>query len=231
MKIYFKNIISQWFKDLTVNGSTNDQSFCYQVKYSNNAGSSDYLPMLIALHGDGDTPENFYQTALNELNVQARIILITAPISHELGKVWPYSAAQYTEYGKSFCDTVTSLAIKYPTANKPILFGFSGGGAMAYYQAIKHGDHYAYIFPISGLLFKEQLGNRLSRTSAKVFSYHGKSDEVVSFSAGKKAIKLLKKKGVNVTFTAFEGGHHGLFFEMKSEITQNIENKLKNLQN
>jgi len=221
--------LTQWFKNSTVNELHNDLNVSYVVKYSGKACSSDQLPMLIALHGDGDTVESFYQTALDEFKVQARIILIKAPILHEMGNVWPYSADQYTEFGVAFSETVDSLAIKYPTINKPILLGFSGGGAMAYYQAVKHGDSYAYIFPISGLLFKEQLGGRSSKPGAKVFAYHGKSDEVVSFSAGQKAISLLKKKGVNVNFTEFEGGHNGLFSEMKPEITQEVEKKLISL--
>jgi len=233
MKNYFLHFIDrrlrQWFKGSTDSVSTNDLSFSYIVKYSGEVSRSDYLPMLIALHGDGDTVDSFYEMALDKFTMRARIILITAPISHEMGNVWPYSADQFAEYGKVFSQIVDKLAIKYPTVKKPVLLGFSGGGTMAYYQAVKHGDSYTYIFPVSGLLFKEQLGGRSSRPDAKVHAYHGKSDEVVSFSAGKKAINLLKKKGVKVNFTEFESGHHGLFAEMKSEITQAVEKKLKSL--
>jgi len=70
--------LTQWrLKDSTVRVSINDLSFSYVVKYSGEVKStSDYLPMLIALHGDGDTVNNFYETALDKINVPARIILI-----------------------------------------------------------------------------------------------------------------------------------------------------------
>ena len=218
-----------WFKDSSIKVSSDDLSFSYIVKYSGGGKKSEYLPMLIALHGDGDTVDNFYETALDKINVPARIILVKGPISHECGNVWPFSVAQFAEYGKAFSRAVDQLAINYPTISKPILLGFSGGGGMAYYQAVKHGDSYTYIFPISSLLSKEKLGGVLSKRSAKVFAYHGKSDELIPFSEGKKTFKLLKRKKVNICFTEFECGHHGLFAEMKSEITQTVENKLKSL--
>ena len=218
-----------WFKDSSISVPSNDLSFSYIVKYSGGGSRSSSLPMLIALHGDGDTVDNFYETALDKISVPARIILIKGPISHECGRVWPYSIAQFEEYGKAFREAVDLLSTKYPTISKPILLGFSGGGGMAYYQAVKHGDSYTYIFPISSLLSKEKLGSTSSKPSAKVYAYHGKHDEVIPFSEGKKTFKLLKNKKVNIYFNEFETGHHGLFAEMKSEITHAVENKLKTL--
>ncbi len=204
-------------------------TFSYTIRYSGNTTHSDCLPMLIALHGDGDTVDNFYETVLNELNVRARIILFKGPILHECGRVWPYSPSQYVEYGKAFCEAVSQLTVKYSTVNQPILLGFSGGGAMAYYQAVKYGDSYSYIFPISGLLTKEQLGKGRFKSNTQVYAYHGKDDVVIPLSMGKKAVNLLKKNKICVTFIEFESGHLGLFTDMKSEITQAIENKLNNL--
>lgn len=206
-----------------------DLNFNYVVKYVGNVNHLDSLPMLIALHGDGDTARNFYETALDKFTVSARIILIEAPISHEMGKVWPYSAVQFLEYGKAFSDFAAILTTKFPTVDKPVLLGFSGGGTMAYYQAVKHGNKYSNIFPISGLLFNEQLGGRVSKPAASVYAYHGKSDEVVSFLDGKKAANLLKKKGVGIRFIEFESGHHGFFSDMKLVITQNVEERLRSL--
>jgi len=218
-----------WYQDVAITMFDSRSNLSYVVKYSGNAKASDCLPMLIALHGDGDSANNFYEAALDQFKVPARIILFEAPILHECGRVWPYSPAQYEEHGQAFCEAVDQLAIKYATVNKPVLLGFSGGGAMAYYQAVKHGDSYSYIFPISGLLLNEQLGRGTFKSNAKVYAYHGKSDEVVPFSAAKKAVKILKKHKVCVSFTAFESGHQGMFSNMKAEITQTVEEKLDKL--
>lgn len=174
-----------WFKDPTIDVPTNDVSFGYIVKYSGNSGRSDLLPMLVALHGNGDKAKNFYNTALDQLNVPARIILLKGPLSYGGGGAWPWTAADFNKYGKAISEAIELLVHKYPTKGKPILLGFSTGGMMAYYQAVKHGDVYSYIFPVSGQLSKELLGDESSSPGAEVFAFHGKNDNVISISGGK----------------------------------------------
>jgi predicted esterase len=100
---------------------------------------------------------------------------------------------------------------------------------MAYYQAVNYGDQYSYIFPVSGSLSYDQLGDGESSPGAQVHAYHGKSDSVVSFSGGKRAVKILNEEGVTVDLTEFKGGHHGIFNEMKLQITKVIEEKIDSL--
>ena len=180
--------------------------------------------MLVALHGNGDTTKNFYNTALDQLNYSARIVLLEGPIPLGRGSAWPWSAADFAQYGKAINEAIALLAIKYPAIQKPILLGFSGGGMMAYYQAIKHGDSYSYIFPVSGQLSNNLLGDQSFRQGAEVLAFHGKTDSVVS--GGRKAVDILQENGIKVEFN---GGHHGIFTDMKSAITQAIEQKLQNL--
>ncbi len=233
MKKTLDNLVKEfsqwWFNQLTVRVTGHNLSFRYIVKYPAGGKSLTPLPMLIALHGDGDNADNFYQTALDMFTASVRIILIKGPIAHECGMVWPYSADQFMRYGEAFGGAVDRLVEIYPTIGDPILLGFSGGGTMAYYQSVKQGHRYAYIFPISGLLMIEQLGDKRTKTGAKVFAYHGKDDQVVPFSTGKKAVNILKKNGVNISFTMFEGGHQALFRDKKSQITHAVEEKIKSL--
>jgi len=215
-----------WFKDPTISVPDSDVSFGYIVKYSGNGGRSDNLPMLVALHGNGDTAENFYNTALDQLNVPARIVLIKGPIS---GNAWPWTAAEFAQYGKPLSEAIESLALKYPTLGKPILLGFSGGGTMAYYQAAKHGNKYSYIFPVSGQLSKGLLGDGSYEPGAEVFAFHSTGDSIISISGGKNAVNILQENGVSVELTEFAGGHLGIFNNMKAEITQVVEQKLESL--
>jgi phospholipase/carboxylesterase len=218
-----------WFTDPTISVPTNDVSFSYIVKYSGNSGRNDKLPMLVALHGNGDTPNNFYNTTLNQLNSPARIVLLKGPIPHGSGSAWPWSAADFSRYGKAINEAVELLALKYLTIQKPILLGFSGGGMVAYYQAVKHGNSYSYVFPVSGQLSNDLLGEKLFRQGAKVFAFHGKNDSVVSLGGGRKAVNILQENGVEVEYVEFDGGHHGIFTNMKREITQAIEQKIQSL--
>ena len=218
-----------WFTDPTIHAPSNDVSFSYIVEYSGNSGRSDTLPMLIALHGNGDTAQNFYETALDQYGVPIRIVLLKGPLSYSGGDAWPWTAEDMALYGPAVSEVAEMLALKYPTMGKPVLLGFSGGGIMAYYQAAKHGNSYSYIFPVSGQLSKDLLGNKFFSTGAGTFAFHGKRDNVISISGGKKAASILRENGVKVKFTEFDGGHLGIFSGMKTKITQAVERKLSSL--
>lgn len=127
-------LVQWWLKDPTVSARTNDVTFGYIVKYSGNGTRNDKLPMLVALHGNGDTAKNFYNTALDQLHTPARIVLLKGPISRGRGSAWPWSIADLTRYGKAVSEAIDLLTVRYPTERKPILLGFSGGAMMAYYQ-------------------------------------------------------------------------------------------------
>ena len=222
-------LVQWWLTDPSISVPTNDVTFKYIVKYTEGSNKNEFLPTLVALHGNGDTTDNFYETALNELSVPLRIILLEGPIDMGSGHAWPWKVEDFELYGQSVNEAIGLLTTKYPTKQKPILFGFSGGGMMAYYQAVKFGDSYSYIFPVSGDLSNDLLGNDSSNPGAEVFAFHGKSDRVVAFSLGEKAVRILKSKGVNVNFTEFDDGHHGVFTSMKTVITNVVEKKILSL--
>jgi len=217
--------VQWWFSDPSITTNVQGVSFNYIVKYSEEGGDSDRLPMLVALHGNGDTPENFYKTALDQLQKPVRIILIEGPVAYGRGHAWPWQQPDLDKFGMALNDAVNQLALKYPTDDKPSLLGFSGGGMMAYYQALQHGNSYATVFSVSGQL-NEQLINNKIEPAETVFAYHGTNDSVISISGGRNAVSLLQSHGVTVFFTEFSGTHHGLFTNMKSEITRAIEQRI-----
>ncbi len=212
-----------WFSDPSIGG------YDYVIKYSGSGNDDTKLPMLISLHGDGDTPEHFYETAMDLFKTPVRIILLKAPKRYMGGNAWPWDASGVQAANSALDVAVRKLALKFPTSGKPVLMGMSGGGRMAYYQALKYGTNYSYIFPISGMLSQGYLADSSSTTGAKVVAYHGKSDDVMSLGEGMAAAKLLREHDIDVKFIEFDGGHLGLFTNMKSEITQAIEQKLNTL--
>lgn len=222
-------IAQWWFTNPTISVPTNDITFSYSVEYTEISNKNDSLPMLVVLHGNGDTPYNFYTAALDELSVPVRIILLEGPIEMGTGYAWPWTSNDFNHYGKAVNEAIELLANKYPTLQKPILLGFSGGAMMAYYQALKHGDSYSYIFPISGQFSHELLNDSSTRIDAKVYSYHGNKDKVVSINGARNALKILKGNGISINLIEFDGGHHGIATTMKSNITNAVENKISSL--
>ncbi len=218
-----------WFTDPTISAPGSNVNFSYIVKYAGNSSRNEQLPMLVALHGNGDTTSNFYETALDQINTPVRIILLEGPLSHGSGSAWPWTAADFSHYGEAINDAIGLLTEKYPTLREPILLGFSGGGMMAYYQAAVNGRDYSAIFPISGQLSEDLLGGSAYSPGAKVYAFHGKKDKVVSFGGGRTAVELLRKHRVRVNFVEFDGGHHGIFTNMKPKISQAVEKQVRRL--
>lgn len=212
-----------WFKDPSGSVTVGDIDVEYIVKYPADGGSSERLPLLIALHGNGDTPAHFFDTALDQLQAKARVVLLKAP-----DRYWPMDAAGLLRYGEAVKQAVDEITDQFPTLGKPLLLGFSGGGVMAYYQAAVFRDTYSAIFPISGRLSENELPAERSSSSrgAKVYAFHGKKDSVVGFSGGQAAADLLSAQGVAVRFTEFDGGHHGIFTDMKTTISQLVDKKI-----
>jgi predicted esterase len=201
-----------WNKAPEISVLHGSKSFSYLVKYPASARS-------VALHGNGDTAENFYSTGLSNFSVPARIILLKAPISYAGGKSWPMNGEELTEYGKAVAEAIHLLSEEYPTEGKPALLGFSGGAVMAYYQSLFFGDSYSVIFPVSGKLPAETSGEMsAAASSAPVYAFHGKQDQVIPFRAGQKAVELLEEEGRTVEFVEFEGDHLGFFTNMNSQI-------------
>ncbi len=214
-----------WLSDPTISASSSDIRFKYIEEYSRDNIEQQPLPMIIALHGDGDSTDNFYQTALNQLTAPSRIIVIASPINSR----WPVETEEFVQYGRALNEAVAALTKKFPTLEKPLLVGFSGGAEMAYYQALKFGNRYSYIFPVAGRLPQAKLNSAPNQLGAKVYAYHGKSDRVIPFLLGQQAAKTLQKSGANIQFTEFDDGHLGLFTSMKASISKAIDQQARTL--
>lgn len=89
---FVQELSQWWFNRLTVPVYEYNLSFRYIVKYPGREKAWLDLPMLIALHGDGDSVDNFYRTVLHMFSASVRIILIEGSIVHECGMVWPLSS-------------------------------------------------------------------------------------------------------------------------------------------
>jgi predicted esterase len=206
-------IIYWWNLPNTVQGPSSNLEFQYITRITGDGGSSDTLPMILALHGHGDTPENFFNTLLKRFDDQARFIVLKGPLDYPgvglSGHAWPTDAKGLMEYGDALADAVSVLTEDFPTEGKPIVVGFSGGAGVAYYLAALHADKFSYIFPLAGRMPGIEIPSWNS--TAKVIAFHGTKDQVIGFSNGKKAVKRLSESGLDAELISFNGVHLGVF--------------------
>lgn len=186
----------------------------YHIEYTAGASSGATLPMIIALHGNGDSYDNFYKYTLQDFTSQTRVVLVEAP-----DKYWPYEQQKLSQYSTAIASLSQELQQQYPTSNKPLLLGYSGGGVVAYFSALTNCDSYSTVVPVSGMLKKEMMPIKTTMNNdCKVIAFHGKKDRVVGYSGGQYAIKQLQKHSDKARLISFdEEGHHLIFKERKND--------------
>ena len=228
-------IIYWWRSPSTVKGPSSDQKFEYIVRVSGNGGSSDVLPMIIALHGNGDIPKNFFDTLLKDFNYPARFIVmrgtIDVPSSFLSGRGWPMQDKDLSKCGDAISDAVSVLLERYPTKGQPIVLGFSSGAFVAYYLAAFHADQFSYIFPISGGLSGNLLRTKTVShdNGVKVIALHSKGDGIIAFSSGTAAVESLKQIGLKAEMITFDGGHTDIFRSGKQILLNHLSDAVNEI--
>jgi phospholipase/carboxylesterase len=86
--------------------------------------------------------------------------------------------------------------------------GFSQGAMLAVNVALAEAPAVDKVFALSGVMLADSLP-ALDRARARppVFVAHGKDDQVLPFSAGRRLQERLSAAGFPVAFHAFDGGH------------------------
>ncbi|MCB1586071.1 MAG: hypothetical protein R3F25_03365 [Gammaproteobacteria bacterium] len=221
--ILFILIVIAWWllKTPSFTDSVTNTEIKYQIRYPTGS-SDDDLPIVIALHGNGDTVENFYKHTFEGSGVHARVILIEAP-----DKYWPYIQHELQRYSSTIASFAEYVYQEYSPSHKPLLLGYSGGGVVAYYSALTECNRYSLIMPISGMLRKDILPDNINTDySCKVKAYHGKTDNVVSFSGGEFAISEIQKHTNSAELVSVDGDHHVIFRDYKKMILDDIKYQL-----
>lgn len=150
------------------------------------------LPMMIFLHGSGGNEMELM--AFEKIPIPLRVIGIRGPERVVPGYGWDstvYGATQeeaekkHDQMFKNLClsiaESVSELKRRFPTAGKPILFGYSRGGSIAYYLAVNFPDSFSSVFAVSGYLDSKFIPDRIVHKYLlpPIFAFHGRNDEIV----------------------------------------------------
>ncbi|MDD9945259.1 MAG: hypothetical protein OXU20_29720 [Myxococcales bacterium] len=201
---------------ISVESEVGTHAFPYVHHLSESANSDSELPLIIGLHGNGDTPDNYYESLFEDFEQPARFVLFRAPQDDQglfSGTAWPGNARAIARYGKRLARAIQLLEEKYATRCKPIVTGFSGGAHMAYYLAANHADDFAMIVPVAGQLYADLVPKQRpwKEGGAPVRIFHGTRDTTVSYRAGQEATETLLKLGLDTSLQPLEGGHQAIF--------------------
>ena len=176
-------------------------------------GGDESSPIVIAIHGYGDTPQAFLQFAIS-LAPGMRVIAVQGPLKHpHQGFSWYriHDSAQSTDIERAayrLHTLIGTIRKQYPRAGRPILIGFSQGAVMSLSVLTRHPNTIRGAVAISGYLdAKIPLPNAPNSEPSDVILLHGQSDSVVPFLRGLHAYKDLSQAGYRVEWRPHSGGH------------------------
>ena len=166
-------------------------------------------PVVIGLHGRGDTPENFSHVA-DSLGPQLHWVFLRGPLQWKpdmQGSQW--FDRQSPDGGKAAlaaAETLISQQVK-AAGKKPVaLVGFSQGCMLAAQYVAAHPDEIRAVLCFGGMLFAP-VRVPPGKHAVQIRFIHGKNDPMVAFAKGEEAATTLQKAGLNATLTPHEGGH------------------------
>ncbi len=188
------------------------------------------LPMIIAIHGLGDRPENF-ANVVEGFTQPARVILPRALDDHEEGFSWFPIRARSKDIdalsdgivvaADKLADMTRALQASRPTVGKPVVTGFSQGGMLSFTLASRHAELFAAAVPVGGWLPDPLWPKAKPESAAKnppVVALHGDADRALLIDRTRASVAAQKKLGYNVELKEYPGVGHQITLEMRAEL-------------
>lgn len=187
------------------------------------------LPLIISIHGRGDTPEGF-KDLLDGLGVHARVIVPRAfdPLGDDGFSWFPTRArsgdvaapaAGIDSAGDRLAVLIDALLKTRPTRGRAIVTGFSQGGMLSFVLAVDHPDLVAAAVPVGGYLPPPLYPKALPPAPVPpIDALHGEADPVVPFAPTREAVDALKKQGWPARLHPFPDVAHQIPQQVRSEL-------------
>lgn len=210
----------------------------YLERTTGGASTSEPLPLIIAIHGRGDSPER-YLRLFEGFPLKARVITPFGPDPYQGGYSWFPSTSPRLNLDNVASGTerashrlaalITSLTHKKPTVGRPIVTGFSQGGMLSFTLAVLHPEVLGEAYPIAGLLAPLHWPSSWAagKVQPKLVSFHGDADHVVPFAVDKQSVEKLQAIGFSASLRTYPGVDHTITQEMRSDLFQALEEAVK----
>jgi phospholipase/carboxylesterase len=206
------------------------QALPYIEIVTGGAAADAELPLVIALHGRGDTAERFARL-FDGLPARARVAILRPPHAWGSGQAWflgarawvenrPPIAAELGALADRVVATADAIRAARPTRGLPVVMGFSQGGMLTWTVAVKHPRAFAAAFPVAGFLFPESLDRvRVdARALPRIVAFHGSADPLVSADDDRRGARLLEARGARIDLRIYPGVQHELPPALRKEL-------------
>jgi phospholipase/carboxylesterase len=199
------------------------------------AGAEARLPLVVALHGYGGSPENIAHI-VDGLPVAVRLVAPHGALPAFSGWGWfsidaPLGSAQNGANVRTAADavltTVRRLTRTRPTCGRPIVLGFSQGAILSYALATMAPTELAAAFPLAGLLPGSLWPDHAPPQSAPIVAFHGDADERVPFASDQQTQQALIARGFAVELRTYPSVAHTIPPAMQSDLHRELERVIR----
>lgn len=193
------------------------------------------LPLIVAMHGLGATPESLL-ALFDGLDVPVRVIAPRAPDPWEVGSSWyPIDApdrapAVVRQRAERVLALVDHVRKQRRTVGRPIVTGFSQGGVLSFALAAYHPQKLSAALPMAGWLWPSMTGFRKAPAGFRVTALHGQDDGRIRYAQAEQTVARLKEAGTDATLLGFAGVGHFASPEMIARFHAALREELARLQ-
>jgi phospholipase/carboxylesterase len=181
------------------------------------AGAEEREPLVIALHGLGDRPESFVRV-FDGFATPARVVAPHSATAYYEGYSWfpfrkddpDFSAPGIASAAEQLARFAAGIAKKRPTAGRPIVTGFSQGGALSFALAARHPESLGAAFPLSGWFPAALWPAEKPRKAPPIVAFHGTSDALVPITRMRPGAARLAELGFSVDVRELDGVGHAI---------------------
>jgi phospholipase/carboxylesterase len=196
---------------------TTAPEFEYSEITTGRVHGDDKAPLVIALHGLGDTPRGFLGL-FDGFTADARVVAPHSDTPYSQGFTWfppgngtsDLGAPALAEMASRLATFIATMAARRPTLGKPIVIGFSQGGALSLTVGALHPGAIAAAIPLSGWFPPALWPTSRPNDAVPIVAFHGTADVRVPFGGTKSAIEHLAKLGYPANLREVDGVGHGI---------------------
>ncbi len=180
------------------------------------------LPLIVVVHGLGDTPEHFLDL-FSSMNLRARIVAPRGLDSWGDGYSWfplrdaPDFATRVEAAARHVERLTADVAQAHPVCGPPIVTGFSQGGMLSFALAATAQSAFTEALPIAGFL-PDGIAIARRATPLPVFALHGDGDQRVSVFLARASIARLSESGAVATLREYRGAGHTISPDMHEDL-------------
>lgn len=173
--------------------------------------SSTPAPLVVALHGRGDTPESFSDT-FHAYTTRATFVFLRGPRPYGEGASWfeldpSMTEAELAREVASARDAVHERIAAVARGRRYAVVGFSQGGFLSFALAARYPSEVACALPIAGTLPAPLLPHPGSKLP-DVFAFHGERDTKVPLEGARTAVAAFAAASGHAELFTYPGLGH-----------------------